>query len=161
MPASAWRLAADKTSAQAIPVTDSFEFLGIELHSGLLRPGTKARTKFLATVRESFEQGRKALVGYRNGQPLGKAQALLGTLKRVDGIIQGWGKHYRFCNDRRCFENLDAELRQLIRGYLGFYGEERRKASSDRAAAMLGIEQLVLIERTPFDWPKARTAHAA
>jgi len=55
--------ALSKTSAQAIPVTGSFEFLGIELSNGLIRPSNKARTKFLASVRGTFEQGRKALIG--------------------------------------------------------------------------------------------------
>jgi RNA-directed DNA polymerase len=92
--------ALDKNSPNAIPVTQSFEFLGIELHNGLIRPASKARAKFLGAVRGTFDQGRKALVGYRNGQLLLKTEALLGTLKRADGIIQGWGKHYRFCNDQ-------------------------------------------------------------
>jgi len=76
-------------------------------------------------------------------------------------MIQGWGKHYRFCNDRRCFENLDNELGQLIRDYLGFYADERRKASSTRAPAMLGLEMLGSIQRTPFEWPKSRSRRAA
>ena len=152
--------ALDKTSAHAIPVANSFEFLGIELHNGLIRPASKARTKFLTSVRTTFEQGRSALIGYRNGQPLPKAEALLGTLKRADGIIQGWGKHYRFCNDRRCFENLDAELGQLIRDYLGFYSTERRNAADHRAPAMLGVELLGALERSPFEWPRTRTRKA-
>ena len=153
--------ALDKTSAHAIPVTSSFEFLGIELHNGLIRPAGKARAKFLAALRATFDQGRKALVGYRNGQPLLKAEALLGTLKRADGIIQGWGKHYRFCNDQRCFENLDIQLGQSIRDYLGFYAGERRGADADRAPAMLGVELLGALERSPFVWPKAAIPMAA
>ena len=152
--------ALDKTSPNAISISSSFEFLGIELHNGLIRPAGKARTKFLGTLRATFDQGRKALVGYRNGQPLSKSDALLGTLKKADGMIQGWGKHYRFCNDRRCFENLDGEAVQLIRDYLGFYASERQKASADRAPAMLGVEMLGSIERAPFEWPNARTRRA-
>jgi RNA-directed DNA polymerase len=153
--------ALDKTSQHAIPVTDSFEFLGIELHNGLIRPASKARTKFLSTLRATFDQGRKALIGYRNGQPLAKAEALLGTLKRVDGIIQGWGKHYRFCNDERCFKNLDTDVSQLIRDYLGFYAAERRSAKADRSPTMLGVELLGALERSPFSWPKAAAPMAA
>jgi RNA-directed DNA polymerase len=153
--------AVEKTSPHAIPVTSSFEFLGIELQNGLIRPAGKARTKFLTTLRATFDQGRKALIGYRNGQPLLKAESLLGTLKKADGMIQGWGKHYRFCNDQRCFENLDQQLGQLIRDYLGFYAEERRNALLARAPAMLGVEMLGSIERNPFEWPKSHTSRAA
>ncbi len=146
-------LSRGKTSQQAISVTKGFEFLGIELNNGLIRPGAKARAKFLASVRDTFGDGRKALVGYRNGQLLPKSSALLGTLKRVDGVVQGWGKHYRFCNDERCFANLDAELGTLIGDYLGFYAHERRGAAPDLAPAMLGVELLVMQERNPFTWP--------
>ena len=153
--------ALDKTSQHAIFVTGSFEFLGIELHNGLVRPAGKARTKFLTTLSGTFDQGRKALIGYRNGQPLVKADALLGTLKKVDGIIQGWGKHYWFCNDRLCFENLDVQVRQLIGEYLGFYSHGRRRVEADRSAVMLGVETLGALERSPFKWPKAATQRAS
>jgi retron-type reverse transcriptase len=153
-------IALDKTTKNAIPITASFEFLGIEFNNGLIRPASKARTKFLGSLRAAFEQSRKALRGYRNGQPLLKTQAVLGTLKKADGIIQGWGKHYRFCNDQRCFENLDKDVAELVRDYLGFYSEERRNAQVDRAP-MLGIEMLRGIERAPFEWPKTNAARAA
>lgn len=146
--------ALDKTSPQAIPVTRRFEFLGIELNNGFIRPAAKARIRFLEKLRGTFDDGRKALVAYRNGQPLPKSAALLGTLKRADGIIQGWGKHYRFCNDGRCFETLDAEVVELVRDYLGFYGHERRGASATDAPAMLGVDLLATQERRPFVWPK-------
>ena len=153
--------ALNKTSQNAIPVTASFEFLGIEFNNSLIRPSGNARVKFLNTLRTTFEHGRKALIGYRNGQPLLKAHALLGTLKKADGVIQGWGKHYWFCNDQRCFENLDKEVGDLIRAYLGFYSKQREKVSPERAPMMLGIEMLGAIERTPFEWRKPNSARAA
>jgi hypothetical protein len=146
--------ALDKTSSSAIPITNSFEFLGIEIHNGLIRPAGKARAKFLASVKETFDQGRKALIGYRNGHPLEKSQALLGTLKRVDGTVQGWGKHYRFCTDPRCFQNLDVQLAALIGNYLGVYTAERKAASAERAPLMLGVQLLSSLEMQPFEWPK-------
>ena len=148
------QLSSEKTSAHAISVSKGFEFLGIELNNGLIRPAQKAREKFLADVRETFSRGRKALIAYRNGQPLPKSVALLGTLRRVDGLVQGWGKHYRFCNDERCFSNLDTELQRLIGDYLGFYAHSRRGVRQERAPAMLGLELLSMQERDPFIWPK-------
>lgn len=143
-----------KTWEKPISVAGQIEFLGIELHNGLIRPASGARARFLAKVRAAFDEGRKALTNYRNGQSLVKANALLGTLKRVDGIVQGWGKHYRFCNDLRCFENLDAEIGMLIREYLGFYRDERSAAPEARRPAMLGIELLGTIKRKPLTWPR-------
>ena len=153
-------LSPGKTSQNAISVTKGFEFLGIELNNGFIRPAAKARAKFLASVRDTFGEGRKALVGYRNGQPLAKSSALLGTLKRVDGVVQGWGKHYKFCNDERCFSNLDAELGKLIDDYLGFYRNERRCVAANQAPAMLGVDLLGMQERAPFAWPRLLAAAA-
>lgn len=143
-----------KTSPKPIPIDDRIEFLGIEMHNGLIRPASSARARFFGKVRGAFDEGRKALTNYRNGQPLAKANALLGTLKRVDGIVQGWGKHYRFCNDVRCFETLDAELAVLIREYLGLYKNERAAAPEARRPAMLGIELLGTIKRASLTWPQ-------
>jgi RNA-directed DNA polymerase len=154
-------LAPEKTSLRPISTTESFEFLGIELANGFIRPAAAARTKFLSSLQETFEHGRKALKAYRNGQPLAKSQALLGTLKRADGIIQGWGKHYRFCNDQRCFENMDRKVDGLIREYLGFYGAERHRTDASRAPQMLGVERLGVLERTPFEWPTTSLRNAA
>lgn len=153
--------ALDKTSSRPISTTAGFEFLGIELNNGLIRPAWKARSRFLSALRETFEHGRKALKGYRNGQPLPKSASLLGTLKRADGIIQGWGKHYRFCNDQRCFDNLDGDVDKLIREYLGLYRVERQRSTERGSATLLGVERLGMIARTPFNWPKTNWPDAA
>jgi len=147
-----------KTSTAPISVMSRIEFLGIELYNGLIRPASDARTRFMGKVRATFDEGRRALKNYSNGQTLAKASALLGTLKRVDGTVQGWGKHYRFCNDLRCFENLDAEIGALIREYLGFYSDQRRATPEARRHAMLGIELLGDIKRTPLIWPQVAPA---
>jgi retron-type reverse transcriptase len=152
--------ALNKTSANAIPVTSRFEFLGIEFNNSLIRPCKKAREKFLSALSATLDQGRNALVGYRNGQPLQKADAFIGTLKKADGIIQGWGKHYWFCNDDWCFEHLDKEVAKLVRSYWGFYNNERNSCP-ERAPIMLGIEMLSSLKRKPLIWPKTSFARAA
>lgn len=139
-------LSESKTMLAPRALNEGFEFLGVEILPGLIRPTVKARTRFLQSLKAIFEDSRKQFIGYRNGQPLPKHAALLGTLKRADGAIQGWGKHYRFCTDRRSFTNVDIEIAAIIKQYLGFYGEERRAASDDKASSMLGIELLSNID---------------
>ena len=51
----------------------------------------------------------------RNGATLKKEFSLLASLRRIDGIIQGWGKHYRFCNDDVVLRNLDNKISQMTR----------------------------------------------
>jgi RNA-directed DNA polymerase len=150
-----------KTSGAPIPATDRIEFLGIELHNGLIRPALSARTRFLGKVKAAFDEGRKALINYQNGQPLPKTNSLLGTFRRVDGVVQGWGKHYRFCNDIRCFENLDTEIGSMIRDYLGRYRDARHAAPEARRSAMLGIELLGAINRAPLVWPRSPAGRTA
>jgi hypothetical protein len=77
------------------------------------------------------------------------------TLRKVDGILNGWGKHYRFCNDVRTLNDLDKRVSELIRAYLGRYGEIRGKADEQQWRSLLGIASLSMIERTPLEWPKA------
>ena len=68
--------------------------------------------------------------------------------------MQGWGKHYRFCNDAKCFERLDEHVENLVKSYLSVYREERGKAGSAGRWRLLGIEPLSHIKREPFIWPK-------
>lgn len=145
--------ALDKTSTDAVSFTNSIEFLGIEFCNGLIRPSSKARGKLLQSLREVTEQSGKCLNGYASGKPLKKAYSLLHTLKRVDGIIQGWGKHYWFCNDKRFFENLDVEIVALLRKYLGLYTKARLAVGDDRSKVLLGVELLGTAERKSFNWP--------
>jgi retron-type reverse transcriptase len=145
-------LAEHKTSTAAISVKEKFEFLGIEFHNGLIRPAPKARAKFLDSVKEACDESQKALRAYRSGEPIQKSSTLLGTFKRVDGMIQGWGKHYFFCRDEQFFSNLDNAISEIVKGYLGFYREERAKVEIGKQRAMFGLESLSQLPRSPFDW---------
>jgi RNA-directed DNA polymerase len=151
-------LSEDKTSAEAISVTEKFEFLGIEFNNGMIRPASKARTKFLDSIRTVCEESQKALRKYRHGHALDKSKALLDTLKRIDGAIHGWGKHYFFCRDEQFFSNLDNEIYKILSAYLGFYREERKSIDNEiRRRAMLGVESLSLLQRSPFEWVWSKT----
>jgi retron-type reverse transcriptase len=159
-------LSGDKTSTEATPVIEKFEFLGIEFNNGMIRPASKARAKFLASIENICAESQKAIRGYRSGQPLDKSMALLGTLKRMDGSIHSWGKHYFFCRDERFFSNLDNEIYDVLRAYLGFYGEERKSIDNEiRRRAMLGVESLSQLQRSPFEWvwstPEEKTGDRA
>ena len=129
------------------------EFLGIQLCSGLIRPTTKARLKLLTSLNEITEQSRKAFNGYSSGKTLKKSDALLATLRRIDGVIQGWGKHYWFCNDEVFFQNLDAEVIAILRRYLGLYSSARKAVGDEKSPALLGVELLGQLDRKGFEWP--------
>jgi hypothetical protein len=124
----------------------------------MIRPASKARTKFLDSIRKVCEDSQKALRGYRNGHALDKSKALLATLKRIDGSIHSWGKHYFFCRDEQFFSNLDNEIYKILSSYPGFYREERKSIDNEmRRRAMLGVESLSLLKRSPFEWVWSKT----
>jgi hypothetical protein len=78
------------------------------------------------------------------------------VLKRVDGIVQGWGKHYRFCNDGKLFDRLDESVKQRILAYTGAYSSARSRIEESGGQSFLGVETLGGIERKPFIWPKTK-----
>lgn len=149
-------LSAEKSFIKPIPVSECFDYLGIELNNGFIRPASSAKAKLLAKVQGELDASVAAFKALDHGQPLPKVRSLISTLKRVDGIVQGWGKHYRFCNDGQCFANLDDQLADMIRKYLGIYSDSRKRAGRSKARTLFGLEQLSLIERAPFQWPKAK-----
>ncbi|HET9182607.1 MAG TPA: reverse transcriptase domain-containing protein [Candidatus Angelobacter sp.] len=149
----------DKTQRAA--VEEGFEFLGIELANGLIRPSRKSQTRILGSIESALHESKDAFREHRKTCDLPKAYSLLDSLWKIRGILQGWGKHYRFCNDVTCFDNLDRKISQLIKAYLGIYSEERNKTNEQGRWRLLGIESLAQMEREAFCWPKKTFKSAA
>jgi RNA-directed DNA polymerase len=149
-------LSPEKSSKGASPVNDGFEFLGIEIRPGIIRPAVKAQRKVVLSVTTAFTDTRKSFNEFRGGKPLNRSQSLTSTLKRVEGIIEGWGKHYWFCNDNQILEHLDIQIVAGVRGFLGAYRDIRSKLPPAQQHALLGIPALAQLERFPFSYPKAQ-----
>lgn len=144
----------DKT--QRAETQHGFEFLGIDLSNGFIRPCKKAQERVLASIQSTLMESREAFRRHRKTRNLANALSLLESLKKVRGVMQGWGKHYRFCNDTKCFEYLDQRVLTFIRSYLAAYHEEHDKTDEAGRWRLLGIEALTQIERKPFVWPKRK-----
>lgn len=136
-------------------VKDGFEFLGIHLSPGLIRPSKSSRDRLIESIKGAFDESAKGILGAKRGKAILKSQSLLETLCRVGGMIQGWGKHYRFCNDQETLRQLDVKIEGLLRQYLGIYRETRDAVDGATKWNLLGIESLAQIKRTPFSWPEA------
>jgi RNA-directed DNA polymerase len=145
----------DKT--QRATIEEGFEFLGIDLSNGFIRPGKRAQERVLASIESTLTESREAFRAHRKTGELADTLSLLESLDKVRGVMQGWGKHYRFCNDGKCFEHLDQRVLVLIRNYLAIYREERDKTNDAGRWRLLGIEALAQIKREPFIWPKKRS----
>jgi hypothetical protein len=147
-------LSPEKSSEKAKPVSDGFEFLGIEVCPGLIRPSRKAQQTLLDKVRELIEDGKRALVGLRNQKQIDREMSFLSVLRRVDGTVNGWGKHYWFCNDGQAFQALDEKIWRCVRTYLGCYSEVRGEIGDDCRPIALGLSQLRRMERRSLVYPK-------
>lgn len=153
------QLSSEKSFVAPVAIEDGvFEFLGIELANGWIRPSKKAQRRLLSNIGDEFGQSGKAFELCRREGRMDRSRSLISTLKRVDGIVRGWGKHYRFCNDESLFARLDGRIDGLIRSYIGGYRDARDRSEEGRQRALLGIEQLSLVKREAFKWPSRLAA---
>lgn len=148
-------LSPEKSAKQAFEVSKGFEFLGIEISPGFVRPAKKARTRFLSSIDAQLEASNSAITGLRHGHKLDPKLALIATLKRIDGMIDGWGKHYWFCNDRQLFRSIDNKVRAAIGAYLGSYSDTRTRLPEAKRHLPLGLTNLGEMDRSPFKYPKS------
>jgi retron-type reverse transcriptase len=147
-------LSPEKSSHGVRPVERPFEFLGIEFNSGFIRPSKKALQRLLDQIDDVLGASIAALRRHHDGAPFPKSEALINVLKRVDGIVMGWGKHYYFCNDRMLFDRVNSEISDRIRKYLGIYSGVRERVSDAESQFLLGVEKLGAPHRECFTWPR-------
>lgn len=147
-------LSPEKSSKGATPVTNGFDFLGINVCPGLVRPSLKSQRKFVESVERVFADSCKAMNSTKSGNALDRDRSLIATLKRVDGMIDGWGKHYWFCNDNQTFRNLDTQISGQISSFLGNYRSVRAAIAPDRQMQLLGLTELGKLKRDAFVYPK-------
>lgn len=146
-------LSPEKSSKDAMPIDVGFEFLGIEVSPGLIKPAGKARLKFLQNVTAELDKGKKALFGMKHGNAVPKANSVTQTLKRVDGIIDGWGKHYWFCNDAQTFRDLDLKIHKEVSSYLGAFGAVRSELPEGKRHLPMGFTALSERPERAFEYP--------
>lgn len=146
-------LSQEKSMLAPIKVTQKFDFLGIEFNNGFLRPSQKAINRLEANVKSRLEQSSKEMRSTKRGEVVPRKYSLIATLARVDGIIRGWGRHYRFCNDYALFGRIDVTLQEQIGRFIGEYRDIRSRRDPKDAASLLGIDELARQQRSPLAWP--------
>ena len=134
-------------------VVRGFEFLGIELVNGQIRPSKESRKKLINNISRELEDSRKAFQRQRHQNPIGRSLSLIETLFTVRGIVQGWGNAYFFCNESQVFSNLDGQLDSLLRQYLGAYKAAIKTGNQKERRALLGMPLLEEFLSSPFHWP--------
>jgi RNA-directed DNA polymerase len=129
--------------------------LGIDIGNGLIRPNRKSRRRLLTNVSRVFDQSASAFRSYRKTGKIFRSLVLIHALSEASGIVSGWGKHYSFCNDKIVFAQLDSELSELLRRYLGAYADETKAVDQKSRRRLIGIPLLDDLACNPFVWPKS------
>lgn len=109
--------------AAAGRIEDGFEFLGCEIHPGIIRPSREAKKHLLNQIDRLLADSYSRM---KESHGLPHDLSLVGTLQDVHHRVMGWGNQYWFCNDRQNFTAMDVKIDSRIRKYLGRYTERRR-----------------------------------
>lgn len=147
-------LAPDKSFDDPISISERFEVLGIEFSSGLIRPSCKSQKRFLDSINAAFQESSKALYAFRANKTIDRDFTVTRTLRKVDGIINGWGKHYWFCNDIQSFRSLNDKIATRLQQYSFAYSDTLTRTGEEHRSTLLGISQLGSANSDPFKWPK-------
>ncbi|PTQ12005.1 hypothetical protein CLG96_05335 [Sphingomonas oleivorans] len=154
------QLSPEKSGKGGTSITKGFDFLGINICPGLVRPSAKSEARFLASLDKLLSEGKRSLRIVENGGTVERTSSFLGTLKRLDGAIDGWGKHYWFCCDQLKFQNLDKEIAKKLAKFIGHYGSIRDHLAPERRTQLLGVAELARQKREPFKGPRIKAKAA-
>lgn len=118
-------------------ISKGVEFLGIEMTNGMIQPAKSARNKLIENIKDILKESRKKKF---------KAEVIendkfvnysyLETLNKVSRKVTGWGKQYKFCNNKSAMLDLDRKIIKMVNDYthsfLGYYQslkDEEEKAN--------------------------------
>jgi len=135
-------------------VSNGFEFLGIEVNNGAIRPSRASRKRLLNKVQRTLQLSTAGFYEHEKSGQLSPRLSLIRTLTEASGIVQSWGKQYYFCNDKNLFNQLDHQLNTLIRQYLSVYAKISKPGTQGQRRRILGIPLLEDLASKPFKWPE-------
>lgn len=141
-----------KSDISAKTFTGGFTFLGVELISGIIRPDNDAINEFKSKINLLVSEGRHAFKVGVNQIPGEKRNDFLSILTRMHRLIQGWAKHYKFCNDHLLFARLDDFVNEKLREYIGGYSEATKDTSPRNKRTVLGVQLLGDIDWRSLEW---------
>ena len=125
---------ADEGSAQK-----TFAFLGCEVSRGFLRPSTSNRRKLLDRVEQHLERSENRIT---RGAFSGKdaySESTSTTLLRVSRMLRGWAEQYSYCRYPQIIAEMDSQIDEMIRRYLGLYADRKDRIGESERRRMLGV----------------------
>jgi RNA-directed DNA polymerase len=131
-----------------------FEFLGIEIVNGFIRPSKESRKRLMDSIESILSESKGQFNSYLTTRSLDSRYALINTLKKISGVMQGWGKHYWFCNDANCLDVMNTHVSKLIREYLRSYAQALKVSGNADGSRLMGLEPLAVVQDRKFLWQK-------
>lgn len=143
----------DKTSRVPIPISQSFEYLGIDFSHAGLRPAIKSRKSIVIRCKEAAAISLQHMKRSSTLADFDSQFNIPRTLSRISGMGKGWAHHYSFCNDITTIKNVDDQISAIFLGYLAKAHTIAKAKRADLASAMLGYRGLVDVKFKSFIWP--------
>jgi hypothetical protein len=111
----------DTDKAEIGKTEKGLEFIGCDIHPGLIRPARKSRKRLLNKINDLFKESVQLM---SNPVILSKKRkTFVETLDSASSVIRGWGNQYSFCNDIAITNYLDDEIENLLQNYIRSYEE--------------------------------------
>jgi hypothetical protein len=121
-------------------IKDGFEFLGVAIQPGLVRPTRSATQKIVNSVEGILRDAKQHLAKLTDVPS--KAHGLQRVLYDVSSVLEGWRGSYQFCDQPFVFRDLDVKIDSAIGRFLREYGKQYRQAPPAARRRMLGIPVL-------------------
>lgn len=128
----------------------SFEFLGCHISHGFVHPSRANRTRLLDRIRTRLETSKRVMMSGGFGSSSIRSQSLVATLHEISQILEAWSKHYQFCNAANLMAELDAQVDEMLRDYIGAYTNQAGRASQKGRRRMLGVWKLADTDLDPI-----------
>jgi len=139
------------------PISKGFEFLGIEIGNGRITPNKTSRERLISKVGKELGDSLSSMRSNRSGKGIDAAHTLVRTLMDVSGIVNGWGHHYSFCNERNVIRQLDDRIDGLLQDYSQKYARVRNSSDAKAGRRLLGVPLLEELATQPLTWPTLNT----
>ncbi|MHA1564366.1 MAG: reverse transcriptase domain-containing protein [Alphaproteobacteria bacterium] len=142
----------DTEKADHGDVRAGFDFLGVNLKGGLVRPARRSRRRLIRRVKEILDESADAMVKSAF-EPINRKHSLTRTLTTISGIARGWAEQYSYCNERNVLQTLDREIDKMLRSYLGRYSDVRLSTANDHVRRrLLGVSLLTDSHGEMIQW---------
>lgn len=147
------RFSPDKSSSVPIPLTDNFEYLGVEFSKAGLRPSKRSRRSIQLRCKEVAAESLRAIRKADDPSSFDTQFSISRTLNRISGMAKGWAHHYSFCDDTNTIRKIDENIMGSYLEYQRRAGEIVKGKDAKMGAAILGYRGANEVTYASSVWP--------